>query len=282
MMVAAVAIILIIIIGYTGKDRANTSRVDKALGTIVEPVKKLGSGIGSILTPVKKVGYKLGNKISSSFDFVVNFTRLSSDNEMLKEEVIKLREENKKLENIVGKSDFLKAEAELYKSSPHQLVPAQVIGKEPGNWYDSFTIDKGSKDGVKVGATIIQGIEIEEDVVYEGLIGRVVEVGSNYSKVVSIVDEANKVAFHVIRTQDGGILSGTADKHINGYLYDRKADVIVGDKLYTSGLGKVFVKDLYIGEVTEVIEAEEEMSKKIVVEPAIDFKKIYRVFAIIE
>lgn len=282
MIVALVAIILIIIIGYTSKDRPNTSKADKILGSVLDPVKKVSQQIGGALSPVKKAGYKLGHKISSSFDFVFNFTSLSVDNEKLKEEVIKLREENKKLENIVGKSDFLKAEAEIYRSSPHKLLGAQVTGKDPGNWFDNFTIDKGSKDGVQVGATIVQGIETDEGVFLEGLVGRVVEVGPNYSKVTSVIDEVNKVAFHSIRSQDGGILSGTTDYSINGYLYDSKADIVEGDDLYTSGLGKVFVKDIYIGKVKEVIEAEEEMSKKIVVEPAINFKKIYKVFVISE
>ncbi len=268
MMVAIVTIILIIIIGRTSKGR--------------DSISKFEGFVGSVFYPVKKIGYNIGNKINDSFDFIANFRNLTRDNIQLKEEVIRLREQNKKLENIIAKSDVLMAEAKLYEGSSHQLLSAQVIGKEPGNWYHTFTIDKGLNQGVKKGATIVQGIEIDKDSVIEGLLGRVVDAGPNSSKVVSIVNEMNKVAFHIIRTQDGGILSGSKDNTMEGYLYDSKADVVVGDKLYTSGLGKVYIKDLYIGEIVEVIDAEEEMTKKIKVEPAIDFKKIYRVFAIME
>lgn len=268
MVVALVTIILIVIIGKTSKGRDSISSFE--------------GFIGNVFSPVKKIGYNIGNKINNSFDFISNFRSMSKDNTLLKEEVIKLREQNKKLENIIGKSDFLKAEAELYNKSSHKLISAQVIGKDPGNFYNTFTIDKGIRDGIKKGTTIVQGIEIENNIVLEGLLGRVVDVGPNSSKVVSIIDEMNKVAFHSIRSQDGGILSGSIDKSMGGYLYDSKADVLVGDKLYTSGLGKVYIKDLYIGEVIEVNDVEEEMTKKVLVEPAINFKKIYRVFAIIE
>ena len=102
------------------------------------------------------------------------------------------------------------------------------------------------------------------------------------SKVITIIDELNSISFKAIRTQDGGILSGDIKGTLGGYLFDNKADIIVGDKLYTSGIGGTFLKDIYIGEVSEVYSDEEELTKKIIVTPAINFKKIYNVFVIIK
>ena len=188
------------------------------------------------------------------------------------------------LTNIIGKTDYLKNESEIVKNTKYNLVMANIVGKEPSNWYNRFDIDKGLKDGITKGATVVQGIEIEHGVVEEGIIGRVADVGDNWAKIISIVDELNSISFKVIRTQDGGVLSGSIEGSIegilNGYLFDNKADVIVGDKLYTSGLGGTFIKDIYIGEVSEVILDEEELSKKVIIEPAIDFKKLYKVCVI--
>ena len=170
------------------------------------------------------------------------------------------------------------------KNTNYSLIPAQVIGKEPGNWFDRFIIDKGSKDGVKKGDTVIQATETEDNIIQEGIVGRVVEVGDNWAKVISIIDENSKVSFKVIRTQDGGVISGNVDDKLNGklngYLFDAKADIMKGDKLFTSGLGGIFVKDLYIGEITDVIKKDEKLMKNIDIEPAVDFKKLYRVFII--
>lgn len=268
MIVASVAIILIIIIGVTSNDRLNLTKIENKLG--------------NFLSPINKISINIGKKLSDVFSNIGNIRRYPKENKELKDKIAELEEENRNLKNIIGKSDYLKRESELQNNTKFNLVSAQITSKESGNWYDRFLIDKGQKDGIKKGATVIQGIELEKDIIQEGIIGRVVDVGDNWAKVVSIIDEENRISFKNIRTQDGGILSGSIESELGGYLFDSKADIIVGDKLFTSGLGKAFVKDIYIGEVQEVINVEEELMKRIVVKPAIDFKKLYNVFVIMD
>ena len=266
MVVTAVAIILIVIIGVTSSERLSLSKPEKF--------------IGNILAPVEKLFYNLGKKSSDFFESIKNIGTMKKENEELKIKVIELEEKNRIYEDIIGKSEYLKDEAELMKNTNYSLIPAQVIGKEPGNWFDRFTIDKGSKDGIKKGDTVIQATETEENIIQEGIVGRVVEVADNWAKVISIIDENSKISFKVIRTQDGGVISRSVDGKLNGYLFDTKADIMKGDKLFTSGLGGIFVKDLYIGEITDVIKKDEKLMKSIEIEPAVDFKKLYRVFII--
>ncbi len=267
MMVTLVTIILIITVGVTNQN------IDPTVGENI---------VGNIFAPINKWFYSAGNTISNSFENIGNVFTFPKEKEILEAEILELKDKNRKLENIIGKSDFLKAEAQILEKTDRNLLKAQVISKEPGNWYDNFIIDKGKKDGIKKDTIIIQGIERENGMVYEGLVGRVIQVSDNWSKVSAIVDDQNSVSFKIIRNQDGGIIKGNIDGTIEGFLFDIKADVVVGDELYTSGLGKAYQSDLYIGEVKEVIQLEEELMKKIIVEPAIDFKKIYKIFAIIE
>ena len=266
MMVTAVAIILIVIIGVTSTERMALSKVEKI--------------IGNILTPIGKVSNSIGKGVSDFFEGVKNIGKLKEENESLKKQISKLEEENRNYLNIIGKTDYLKNEAKVLEKTSFNLISAQIIGKEPGSWFDRFTIDKGIKDGIKKGSTVVQGVEVEQNIIVEGVVGRVVDVGDNWSKIVSIIDEVNSISFVNLRTQDGGVISGSIDGQISGFLYDNKSDVIKGDKLFTSGLGGVFAKDIYIGEVDEVIDAEEELMKKITVKPAVNFKKLYKVFVI--
>lgn len=265
-MVTVVAIILIVIIGVTNKDRLSLTKTEKIVGNIVSPITKVTSSIG--------------NKISDFISGIFNISNLEEENEELKIKVAALEEENRDFQNLIGKYDFLKNEAGLIADSNFDMILAQITSKEPGNWYDVFIIDKGLKNGIKKGDNVIQGIEVENQVIEEGIVGRIIDVGDNWSKVVSIIDEQNRISFKIIRTQDGGILSGSVDGEIAGYLFDSGADVVPGDKIYTSGLGGSFLEDLYIGEVDKVEEAEEELMKKITVKPALDFKKLFRVFII--
>lgn len=265
-MVATIAIALIVLIGVTSKERVEITKFEKVLG--------------NVFTPIGKTTNAMGKKVSVFFTGIGGISKLKDENETLKENLIKLEDENRNLLNIIGKTDYLKKEANLMKQTNFNLIESQIVGKEPGNWFDRFTIDKGLKDGIKKGDTVIQGIEIEDNMISEGLIGRVVDVGPNWSKVITIVDELSKISFKILRTQDGGMISGSMDNKISGYLFDDEADVIKGDKIYTSELGGSFVSDLFIGEVDGVIDDDEDMMKTIEVKPAINFKKLYKVFVI--
>ena len=269
MVVTSVAIILIIIIGATSSERMALTKFEKI--------------IGNMLSPIEKIVYNAGKKVTDFFETIKNISKLKRENEELKKKITQLEQDNRKYEDIIGKTDYLKNEAKLMEETNYNLITSQIIGKEPGNWYDRFTIDKGLKDGVKKGDTVIQGIEIDQNVFQEGIVGRVIDVGDNWAKVVTIIDEISNISFKIIRTQDGGILSGSSGSiagQISGYLFDSKADVIKGDKLYTSGLGGAFVKDLYIGEVSEVVKHDEDLIKRITINPAINFKKLYKVYII--
>lgn len=269
MMVTAVAIILIILIGVTSSERLSLTRFEKILG--------------NLLTPIGRITNSVSKNISDFFNNIKDIGNLREENESLKNRIAQLEEENRDYLNIIGKSDYLKNEAALLRNTDYNLIPSQIVGREPGNWFDRFTIDKGSKDGIKKGDTVVQGVEIEQNIVIEGIVGRVIDVGPNWAKIATVIDGLSRMSFKVLRTQDSGIVSGSVDNIdniISGYLFDDKSDVIKGDKLFTSGLGGAFISDIYIGEVEEVIDNAEDLIKRIEVKPVINFKKLYKVFVI--
>lgn len=268
MVVTLVTIILIIIIGITASYRNN--------------ITTLEDKIGKYLTPVQKIFYNVGETISGTFRSFGSLVDLKDENEDLKREIARLKELNRNYEDIISRSEVLRNEAILKQTANHSYIEASITGKEPGNWFDKFIIDKGLKDGLKKGSPVVQAIKMEDDVVVEGLVGRVIEVGDNWAKVLSIIDEGSNVSFKVIRTQDGGIAKGSIEGELSGYLFDTKADVVEGDNLVTSGLGEVYIDGLYIGEIEEVYLENDELMKSIKINPAVDFKKLYRVFVIIE
>ena len=268
--VGTVIVALLGVIGFTNAEREKISALERMTGNVFTPVSKVTMGIG------KNVSQFLGS--------ITDFIRTKEENDILKDKVSALESEIRDLENIIGMTDFLEKEAGIMKSTEYKLVSAEIAGKDPGNWYYNFIIDKGSKDGIRKGNTVIQGVELEEGVFKEGIVGRVMDVGDNWAKVITIIDEMNRISFKVTRTQDGGILSGSIsiEGTVTGYLFDNKADIIVGDKLYTSGLGGSYIKDIYIGEVSGVFSDDEELTKRIEIQPAIDFKKMYKVFVVAE
>lgn len=264
--VTVVAILLILLIGFTSRERMLLTKFEKVLGNVLSPMGKFTNSIGK--------------NMSDFFRNVGEIGSLREENEKLKVIISQLEEENRNYQDIIGKIDYLKNEAELKKITKYNLIEAQITGKEPGNWYHRFTVDKGLKDGVKKGDTVIQGIQIDQNTIIEGIVGRVQDVGDNWSKIVAIVDENSSISFKILRTQDGGILTGNIERKITGYLFDDKADVIKGDKLFTAGLGGAYLKDIYIGEIESVLSDEEDLMKTIQIKAAVDFKKLHKVFII--
>ncbi len=262
MIVAIVAIILIIIIGITAKQRENITVIEK--------------WIGNIITPVQNVISKGINGIKQNIDFIFNITNLKTENENLKKEVELLRQEVLSLN--MKKSELEELKALKYAlnyiedDNKHDIISANIIGKSPSNWFNIFTVGAGEDQGVKKDSIILDS---------NGLIGKVYEVGGNWAKVVSIIDNSSSVSFQIMRDSNlQGIITGSITNEITGYLFDPLADIIVGDKIVTSGFG-TYPKGIIIGEITEIDKSSDHLLKTIKVEPAVNFKRITKVIIMI-
>lgn len=266
MVVTIVTIILLITIGVTANDRERISTIENKLGKVI--------------TPIQGVFSKIGDIVEERFVSVKEYLNLKDKNAVLEKEVKVLREENRKMLEVISKEDFLKNEMLLKENTEYDLIDTRITARDPENWFNNFTLNKGAKDGVTKNSPVIQAIETDEGVIEEGLVGIVIDVGDNWSKVLPIIDNGSNVSFKVIRTQDFGVVSGSIDQTMNGFVFDMDAELVKGDKLITSGMGEVFIPELYIGEVTDVKMIEEELKKQITVKPAVDFQKVSNLFII--
>lgn len=240
-----------------------------------------GNAIGTVTSPITKAVYYTSSKAGELFTSVFGTRQLRDEHKELTAENKVLKDKISMMENVMSKEQFLEEEYKVKEQSKFEMKKAYVSGKDAGNLFVRFQIDKGTKDGVKIGDIIVQGIMLDDgESVVEGLVGKVTNVGLNWAKVSSIVDENSSVSFVVLRTGETGILNGVGDKGLEGYMYKPEADIQKGDMIYTSGLGEVFPRDIYIGTVQEVIYDKNNLVKNIIVETPIDFTKMYRVLII--
>lgn len=251
-----IAFLLIITVATTADGRTRPTTVESILG--------------SIITPIQKVFYKTGEFFKNSFGTLVELKNLKSENERLKEEVAKLKEENRKLYQMALENNRLRALLDFKEANPqYEYIGANIIGKDPGNWFDVFIIDKGSKHNIEVNDSVITG---------QGLVGRIIEVGPNYSKVLSIIDERSSVSIIVNRTRDTGIVSGSIDSELYAIM-PLESDIVKGDDIITSDFS-TFEKGLYIGKVESVERQERKLQKLVKIKTSVDFKRLEEVFVI--
>lgn len=261
MIVAVVAIILIIVMGVTAGQREKITVVEEWIGNIISPVQ------GVFSTGV--------NALGEGFGALFNFGRINKENKELKQQleelqgqVINLRLQRDELEELRALRFSLNYSEE---DRQFQSLVANVIAKSPSNWFHVFTIDVGERDGVTKDSIIVAS---------NGLVGKVYEVGGNWAKVVSIIDNNSSVSFQVLRDNSiQGIVSGSISNELSGYLFDTMADVMVGDKLITSGVG-IYPKGILIGEVKSISQSGSQLMKNIEIEPAVNFKRITKVLVI--
>ena len=176
-----VAITLIGIVGISiGRYGGNNPIGDKFVLDIIEPIgKNLNSGFTFLRDNFKDIiNYKSNSKKLES---------LQDENEKLKEEVIAL---NNKLDDVQSLDSLKKALNYIDEKYQAKSISTSVVGKNDGNWYDSFVIGAGRKQGVKDDSIVING---------NGLVGIVYEVSDNYSKAISLLDTKSSVSFKLLK-----------------------------------------------------------------------------------
>ena len=237
------------------------------------------NGIGSLLSRVQ-------NLFTGAANGVKNFTQRWRDYDKLEEEYEALSLENQRLTlqlNSAQEAILENArmrEALEVKNRYESLDPiyARVIARDPGQWFQTFSINRGKNDGVAAGMAVVNG---------DGLIGRVYEAGMNYAKVICVIDTRSAVACMVQSTRDNGIMRGqvTADSGVaQCYVYylPNLNNIVPGDDVITSGTDSLFPKGLHIGTVTAVSMDAGSDGSYAVVAPSVDFQHIEELFVLRE
>ncbi|AUA36375.1 UNVERIFIED_CONTAM: rod shape-determining protein MreC [Clostridioides difficile] len=267
-----VAITLIGIVGISIGKFSSGSPVN--LGVASDAITSVGKGINDGFSFIKN-GFK---DVANFKDNSKKVKKLEEENEKLKKDMIALNAKLDKTESLEELKKTLNFVQEEYKATS---ISASVVGKNDGNWYESFVIGAGKNSGVKKESIVMNG---------SGLVGIVYEVSNNYSKAISLLDSKASVSFKLAKDANakGTITQNTtldnkdsynSKGYLQGYMFDSSYNVIQGDIITTSGLG-FFPDGIPIGEVEKVVDDKDKSLKYVVVKPYVDFKNINDVVVI--
>ena len=202
------------------------------------------------------------------------------ENARLQEEIANLTLENAQLQQDRYELENLR---ELYDideaTSDYEKTGARVIASDATNWFYSFTIDKGSDDGIAVDMNVIAG---------GGLVGRIVSVGPNYARVLSIIADNSNVYGTVLTTSSNLLVSGDLQSVMTDgvirfeQLSDREDQVQSGDKVVTSNISSKYLPGIPIGYIGSIETDANNMTKYGTITPAVDFQHLQEVLVILE
>lgn len=240
------------------------------------PMSAIG---GFIIVPLQNGISKAGSWINSRSEELVQIRSLLRENEELKTQIDELTMENIKLQQgryeLTNLRELFDLDAQY---DDYDKVGARIIAKDSGNWFHSFTIDKGSSDGLQIDMNVIAG---------SGLVGRIVAVGPNWSKVMSIIADNSNTSGMVLSTSDRLIVSGDLELYAEGLisfnkLTDHADRVVEGDKIVTSSVSDKYLPGILIGYISSINTDSNNLTKSGLITPAVDFEHIDEVLVITE
>ena len=232
------------------------------LAGIITPAQAAVSRISQAVS-----GYIYRVKLRSNIEYEYNQLKAQNDELILRSLLYEeLEEENAQLRALLG---------EYEERADMNPLLARVIASESGNYFSTFTINKGSDDGVNTQMAVITS---------QGLIGYVYEVFASTAKVITIIDDQASLAARIESSRDQGAVKGTLGSTGEPLcrMYYLSADSVPrpGDRVITSGVGVSFPRGLLIGYVRESTRAIEDNKHYIVIEPAADFEHIENVLVL--
>ena len=256
------SIISIILIGITSFNDSIISPLRQAVGTVLLPVQ---SGVNTA-----------GRAVYDNIEEQRKIHSAITENIELNKKIDELTQENTKLMADNGELARLR---ELYKLdesySDYPKVGARVVAKDSTKWFSTFTIDKGSDDGIAVDMNVIG---------YGGLIGIVTDVGKNYATVRAVIDDISRVSAMSLRTGALCRVDGNLEQYNEGRLILRDvksdADVNEGDMIVTSNVSTKYLPNILIGYARDLKDDSSRLTKSGYLIPVVNFDNISEVLVI--
>lgn len=260
--VIVLSIISIILIGITSFNDSIISPLRQAVGIVLLPVQ---SGVNTA-----------GRAVYDNIEEQRKIHSAITENIELNKKIDELTQENTKLMADNGELARLR---ELYKLdesySDYPKVGARVVAKDSTKWFSTFTIDKGSDDGIAVDMNVIG---------YGGLIGIVTDVGKNYATVRAVIDDISRVSAMSLRTGALCRVDGNLEQYNEGRLILRDvksdADVNEGDMIVTSNVSTKYLPNILIGYARDLKDDSSRLTKSGYIIPVVNFDTISEVLVI--
>ncbi len=178
-----------------------------------------------------------------------------------------IKRENERLRSLIG----------IQSKLEYETVIAEVIAKSPQDFYKTIVVNRGSTSGVRKWMPVVAYQNGTKCVV-----GKVVDVQRFSSRIQPLIEQSSYIGAMLQKSRFSGILQGQSplSEYCLLQYIDRRADIQYGDPVVTSGMGGVFPKGIFIGEVVSVSKKSYGIFQEAMVKPKVDFGRLEEVYII--
>lgn len=228
--------------------------------------------IYGISSPFMKLFQSVDRQIEGAFNFWTELKSLNQENKVLTDEKLRLIDENTNLKEVSRENESLRQQLALESPEKENLVLADVIGYLPqvGQY---FLLDKGGQQGLEEGMTVVTANNF--------FVGRLVEVGDQWAKVVLALDSNSLVNVLTQETRVRGIVKGNHGLGLIMEMIPIDAQIKVGENILTSGINDQISGGLVVGQISSIEKKENEIFQQAILRPVVNLSKLEKVFIII-
>lgn len=219
----------------------------------------------------------IGGFFEDGFSYFGNVKNIKKENNKLEKKIEELEYKLLETEMIKADNESLRDKLEIKDRYNHfELVYADIVVKNYDNFDETFVINKGSKDGLK-----LKQIVITKD----GLLGHVSSVSKETSVVTTILDPNMSVGVEIASVNKNALVKGDFSLKNEAKLkltyIPIDTEVSVSEIVYTSGIGGVYPKGIPVGTIEKVINKKNEIDRYAIVKPLVDINNVTSVGIII-
>jgi rod shape-determining protein MreC len=190
------------------------------------------------------------------------------ENAVLKKQLSRSLQIKNQNQELVRENARLTKFLNFTTSLPGTYAAARVIARDPSPWFKTIMIDKGEKHGLEKNAPVL---------VPEGIVGQIIKVSHDFSRVLLITDRNSAVDALVQNTRARGMVKGSNEDNCIFVYALRKEDIHPGETIVSSGLDQVFPKGLKIGTILDVKKEHSRLFQDIIIQTSVDFDKLEEV-----
>jgi rod shape-determining protein MreC len=217
-----------------------------------------------IASPFQRANIWFSKYFEELESYFVQLEELKEENQSLKKQILNLNNDLNALNETVARSSSQFLQLNLANSYPKPVIFGDILGISTDPLTRVWWLNLGVQDGIQVKQPVA---------VAEGLVGRVQNVSAKQSTIQIILDQRSRFPVLVQRTRSRGIVAGTGNGiEIRQVLI--RDELKIGDRIITSGLSQLFPKGLFVGEIKEIVQSENQLFQTAVLEPGVDFSRL--------
>lgn len=225
-----------------------------------------GSGVISwVLSPVNSLYKGILSSVRGSWERYIYLVGVEDERDQLANRLKKLESQNSQFNELTNENGRLRSLLKYRDELQAEGIGARVVSRDPSNWAQSVTVDRGSNDGIKEGQAVVDG---------NALVGQIISVSSNSAKVLLLTDNISSVDVIVQSSRAQGIVEGNLTENLKLKYLLREQSVKIGDRIIASGLDEIFPKGALIGIVSKIKDDPNGMFQNVEVEPSADMSRL--------